>query len=161
MAATDDISNAKLMDGIMKNLKRAAELGLIPQDGAKISARGEFIVDPSNIEDDENKRMRGYRHKNFPKVLHAWPEGREEPVELEVRGPAEEANAIAAGWSVDPVHGPGGRLQAGKAPEPEPEPVVRTFAPPGQPQPFEQASAAAPAVKPAATPAAKRGRPKK
>lgn len=140
MAAKDDIANAAIMDRLMKDLQRAAALGLIPQDGAKISAQGEFIIDPSNIEDDENKKMRSYRHKAYPSTVHAWPEGHAEPISLVVKNRAEEEAAVAQGWSVDPVAGPGGRLENGKAPaEPDEEPEVRSFAPPGQVQPFEKA----------------------
>lgn len=134
----------KFMDGLMKDLARAAELGLIPQEGAKISARGEFIVNPSNIEEDEDKKMRGYRHRDFPKTMHAWgPDpvtGIEGPLSLEVKNRAEEENAVSAGWSVESVHGPAGRLQGGEAVAPAEEVApVRTFAPPGQFQPHEAA----------------------
>lgn len=143
----------QLMGRILRDLQRAATLGLIPKDGAKISERGEFIVDPSNIEEDENKKMRTYRHKAFPCAVYGWgvnpnrfvPEGEqpiEEQLDLVVRNRAEFDRAIAAGWSADPIAGPGGRIAAGKT-EAEPEAVteVREFAPPGAPQPFEGAPA--------------------
>lgn len=129
--AVKDIQDADVLDGLKDLLGRAALLGLIPEKGAQISARGEFIVEPSNIEKLEEKKMRGYRPKNYPKAMHAWPEGEAEPQMLVVKNAAEEQNAIAVGWSPEPVHGPGGRLIAGVA-EPEPEPEeVRTFAAPG------------------------------
>lgn len=141
MAGIKDIKDADILDGLKQLMGRAATLGLIPEDGAKISSRGEFIIEPSNIENDENKKMRSYRPKEYPKTLHAWPDGAEEPITVSVRNRAEEDAAVAQGWSVQPLHGPAGRLDGdGKAQEPEPEPEVREFAPPGQPQPFEAKS---------------------
>jgi hypothetical protein len=133
-----------LMGKLMRDMQRAAMLGLIPAEGAKISARGEFIIEPSNIEADEDKKMRGYRHKDYGKsgkMLHGWPEGAEEPVALVVYNAIEEERAVAAGWSVTPLHGPAGRLDAIE--EPEVEAVIaapRTFAPPGAKQPFDDPS---------------------
>ena len=131
-----------LMGKLMRDLNRAAALGLLPQDGARISARGEFIIEPTNIEAEENKKMRGYRQQEFPKALHGWgvdpnaPEAGEGPLELVVKNRAEEANALAVGWSLEPVVGPAGRLGVPKSADPEPEPeVIRTFAAPGQFQP--------------------------
>ena len=113
----------EVLDGLMRDLKRAAELGLLPREGASISVRGEFIVNPSNIEDAENAKMRRYRHKEYPKHLHGWgvneqnPEAGDGPLFVEVRNAAEEEAAIAAGWSPDPVHGPKGRLTGNEAAE--------------------------------------------
>lgn len=135
-------SNQEILDGLMRDLKRAAELGLLPADGAKISPRGEFIVKPSNIEDEENEKMRRYRHKEYPKHLHGWgvdetnPEAGEGPLFVEVLSKEEEDNAIAAGWSPVPLHGPKGKLDGseGAAPvveEEKPKAPARSFAPPG------------------------------
>lgn len=134
----EEITDAALLSRVTADIKRLALLGLIPEEGAKISARGEFIVDPSNVENDENKKMRSYRHKEFPKTLHAaHPDNPDEPITLTVRNRAEEEQAVALGWSVDPLHGPGGRLDGGKAVVAEDVNEVREFAPPGQRQPFE------------------------
>lgn len=159
----------KFMDGLMKDLARAAQLGLIPQEGAKISPRGEFIVNMSNIEEDEDKKMRGYRHKEYPKDVHAWgPDpatGVEGPLSLTVRNRAEEDNAIAAGWSPDSVHGPAGRLEGGEVVVAAEEPVeIRTFAPPGQVQPHDaqpQTGSATPSAAAAKVTKAKKAKAKK
>lgn len=136
-------TNQEILDGLMRDLKRAAQLGLIPADGANISARGEFIVKPSNIEDQENEKMRRYRHQEYPKHLHGWgvdeanPEAGEGPLFVEVLNKEEEANALAVGWSLEPLHGPKGKLDGSEAEEaaaveaPKPKGPVRTFAAPG------------------------------
>lgn len=156
---TLDAEKAQIMDRLMGDMKRAAELGLVPQDGARISQRGEFIIEPSNVEEDENRKMRNYRHKDYGtsgKMLHAWPEGEEAPVTLVVYNAAEERNAIALGWSAEPVHGPGGRLGV-EAPVVEDAPVVvRELAAPGKRQPFEQ-EAKVEAVEPSTAAPKKRG----
>lgn len=152
--ADEQISDAALLSRVHADLKRMAMLGLLPEDGAKISARGEFIVDPSNVENDENKKMRSYRYKEFPKTLHAWPEGEAEPLTLGVKNRDEEQKAVALGWSVDPLHGPAGRLENGVAKVVEEVEEVREFAPPGQRQPFEAAPDAAAAKPKAAKPKA-------
>lgn len=159
MADEIQINEKDLMGRLMADLKRAGELGLIPQEGAKISQRGEFIVDESNIEEDENKKMRGYRHKEYGshgKTLHGWDDEKDEPVTLSVKNPQEEAKALELGWSLTPLYGPAGRLDATGAPVAE-EVVkeVREFAPPGQKQPFD-----APAKQPESD-EPKRGRRKK
>ena len=135
--ADETITDAALLSRVKADLKRLALLGLLPEDGAKISERGEFIVDPSNVENDENKKMRSYRYIEFPKTLHAWPDGDPSPVTLSVRNRDEEQKAVALGWSVDPLHGPGGRLENGVAKVADEVTEVREFAPPGQKQPFE------------------------
>lgn len=159
--AEDQISDVALLNRVKADIQRLALLGLIPEDGAKISARGEFIVDPSNVENDENKKMRSYRHKEFPKTLHAaHPDDADVPLTLTVRNREEETQALALGWSVDPLHGPSGRLEGGKAVAVEEVKEVREFAAPGQPQPFEAASAA-PAKTPKAPAKAKTAKAKK
>lgn len=141
MAKSKEQEITEVLDGLKALGGRAALLGLLPENGAKISQRGEFIIDGSNIEDDENKKMKTYRHVEFPKTLHAWPEDQPEPLTLGVKNRAEQDAAEAVGWSEKPLHGPAGRLDGdGKVQEPEAEPEVREFAPPGQPQPFEAGS---------------------
>ena len=122
----EEIEDAKLLSRVMSDMKRLALLGLLPEEGAKISARGEFIVGQSNVEEAEDKKMRSYRHKEYGvsgKMLHAWPEGQPDALMLVVKNRDEEENALAAGWSLDPVHGPGGRLVNGAAVEAEAEVV--------------------------------------
>lgn len=129
----------KVVDGIIQDPIRAAQLGIIPNGDNKVSKRGQFIVDPSNIEDAENKKMRGYRYKDFGtsgKTLYGWSEGG--PVDLVVYNRAEEEKALAAGWSLDPVHGPVGKLDAAPVAVEETRTEVREFAAPGAAQPFEQ-----------------------
>lgn len=154
--ADEQISDAALLTRVHADLKRMAMLGLLPEDGAKISARGEFIVDPSNVENDENKKMRSYRYKEFPKTLHAWPEGEAEPLTLSVKNRDEEQKAVALGWSVDPLHGPAGRLVNGVAAAAEEVEEVREFAPPGQRQPFETTAEESPKTTKAKTTKAKK-----
>jgi len=89
-----------VMDGLAVSLERAAELGLIPTSGAKISRRGEFIVNPSNIEEDEDKRQRRYRYKPWPKHVHGW-DAAGEPVSKEVADQAAFDAALADGWCED------------------------------------------------------------
>lgn len=157
-----DKSTQELLDGLMRDAKRAAELGLIPQSGAKISGRGDFIVHPSNIEDDENAKMRGYRHKEYPKHLHGW--GIDEtnleagPLFVEVRNKDEDQAALAAGWSLEPLHGPRGKLsevavveEAAAVEEVTPRGPVRTFAPPGALRPSPKADAPPKGHKPSKT----------
>ena len=154
--AEEQISDAALLSRATADIKRLMLLGLIPEDGAKISARGEFIVDPSNVESDENKKMRSYRYKEFPKTLHAWPDGEAEPLTLSVQNRDEEQKAVALGWSVMPLHGPSGRLENGVAKPVEAVEEVREFAPPGQRQPFDAPAEEAPKTAKAKTAKAKK-----
>lgn len=131
----------KLLDGIMRDLQRAAALGLIPEDGAQISKSGEFIINGSNIDEIEDKKMRHYRHKDYPKTLHRL--GPDVDVDGKQRHTAEDrvvgtkAEHLAAledGWSEDPVLGANGQiLQAGGAGEvvmpDDDEPPVKAAAP--------------------------------
>lgn len=89
-----------VFDGLMENLARAAELGLIPQKGASISKKGEFIVNPSTLEEAEDKKMRGYRYKAFPKHVHGW-NAAGEPVSKEVADQHAFDAALADGWYAD------------------------------------------------------------
>lgn len=153
----NDVDKAQIQAQVRDEV-RAAVLGLVPEKDGTVSERGEYIIEPSNIEELENKKMRGYRYVEYGtsgKMLHAWPEGSPEPTALIVYNRAEEEKAVALGWSVDPVHGPGGKLGVA-ASEPVAPTVVRDFAAPGQPQPFEQ-----PADEDADAPAPRRGRPRK
>lgn len=143
-----------IQNGIMRDPIRAAALGLIPEPGMKVSDRFQFIVNPSNVEEMEDKKMRSYRHKEYPKMLHGWPEGEAEPVALIVKSRAEQDRALAAGWSETPLHGPAGRLDRSGEPVVEEPEVIRDFAPPGARQPFEEPAE----VKTTKPVAAKRGR---
>lgn len=144
--AGKELDEKQLMGRLMADLKRAGELGLLPADGASISQRGDFIVSPSNVDEiEERKRVRQYReYGTSGKTLHAWGKdpitGIDGPLDLVVKNQAEEANAVALGWSPEPVHGPGGKLIAGAAVQPiEDVTTVREFAAPGQVQPDSQA----------------------
>ena len=147
--ALSPAQQTELMGRIMRDLQRAGRLGLLPKDGARVSVSGEYIIEPSNIEEDENKKMRGYRYKEFPRSVYGWglnpnqPEAGEGPLDLRVRNRAELDNALAAGWSDTPLAGPSGKLDAlGQPVEAEPDvDEVRTFAPPGQLQPHDDAVA--------------------
>ena len=83
-----------------KNPEMAAILGLALEQGAKISRSGEFIIDPSNIEEAENKRMRSYRYKPFPRHVHGW-DGDGNHVFKEVTNAAEFDAALKDGWFED------------------------------------------------------------
>lgn len=140
MAQDKKLTESEVIDGLNKLGARAMELGLIPDDGAKISKRGEFIVGESNVEEDENRKQRGYRHKSFPKAVHAWgPDpvtGEEGPLQFIVNNAAELEKAIAVGWSVESVHGPAGRIVGGEVVLPsESETEVREIQAPGAVQP--------------------------
>jgi len=148
-----------IQNGIMRDPVRAAALGLIPEPGMKVSERFQFVVNPSNVEEIEDKKMRTYRHKEYPKMVHGWPDGEEEPVALIVKNRAEEDKAVAAGWSVEPLHGPAGRLDRLGEPVAEEPEVIRDFAPPGARQPFEEPAEVKPKkAAQAAKPKATRGR---
>lgn len=130
------LTESEVIDGLNKLGARAAELGLLPENGANISARGEFIIGESNVEEAENKKQRAYRHKPFPKAVHAWgPDpvtGDDGPLQIIVNNPAELEKALAVGWSVESVHGPAGRLVGGVAVDaPEEVAEVREILAPG------------------------------
>lgn len=126
------LTESEVIDGLNKLGARAAELGLLPENGANISARGKFIVAESNVEESENKKQRGYRYKPFPKAVHAWNDETNEPLMLVVNNPAELEKALAVGWSIESVHGPAGRLVGGVAVDaPEEVPEVREILAPG------------------------------
>lgn len=103
-------SEQELMSGIMSDIKRAAALGLIPEEGAKVSRRGEFIVNPSNIDDAEDRRMRGYRPIPFPKAVRRWGvdavTGQPGVEETVVADQAALNVALQAGWTTEAVNGP-------------------------------------------------------
>jgi len=148
-----------IQNGIMRDPVRAAALGLIPEKIGTVSERFQFIVNPSNIEEMEDKKKRGFKFREYPKMVHGWPEGEEEPVALIVKNRAEEEKAVAAGWSVAPLHGPAGRLDRLDEPQAEEPEVIRDFAPPGARQPFEEPAEVKPKkAAQAAQPKAKRGR---
>lgn len=147
-----------IQNGIIRDPVRAAALGLIPAEGHNVSERFQFIINPSNVEELEDKKMRSYRPKDFGrsgKTLYGWgidpnhPELGDGPLDLVVYNKAEEEKALAAGWKAEPQHGPAGKLEGGvAAPEAEPVKAVREFAAPGQFQPFDHNAqqAAAPAA---------------
>lgn len=137
----------KMVDGIIADPIRAAQLGIVPQGNNTISKRGDFIVNESNIEEAENKKMRGYRHREYGKsgkALYFWHETKG-PLELVVFNPAEEKAAAAKGWSATPVHGPSGRLNGEPVLDEPATKTVREFAAPGETQPFDQPQAEKPA----------------
>lgn len=93
------------MNGIVADIARAKALGLVPEDGSKVSRRGEFVVSPSNIELDEEKKMRGYRPKPFPTSVRRWgvdpTTGQPGVEEAVVEDKAALTAAIDAGWTED------------------------------------------------------------
>lgn len=103
-------SDQDLMSGIVADIARAKALGLVPEEGSKVSRRGEFIVNPSNIDLDEEKKMRGYRPKPFPTAVRRWGTdpltGQPGVEEMTVDDQAGLAAAVAAGWTEDWVSGP-------------------------------------------------------
>ncbi len=110
----------KLMDGLMRDIQRAAALGLIPEEGMTISKRGEFLIGGSNIDEMEDKKMRNYRYKAYPKTLHKWGKDKHSKEEgaqtLIVRDKAAHAEAEGDGWSEDPViNANGERINASAA----------------------------------------------
>lgn len=98
------------MNGIVADIARAKALGLVPEDGSKVSRRGEFIVNPSNIELDEERKMRGYRPKPFPSSVRRWGvdpvTGQPGVEEVVVEDQAALTSAIEAGWTQDWMTGP-------------------------------------------------------
>jgi len=105
MALKADAAPVDLADWLAANPELAATLGLALEKGAKISRRGEFIIAPSNIEEAEDKKMRGYRYKPFPRHVHGWhtdPQtGEPVPVQKEVQNTAEYEAALSDGWFAD------------------------------------------------------------
>lgn len=102
--------NQALMDGIVQDVARAQALGLMPDKGNKVSRRGEFKVNPSSIDEDEDRKMRGYRPKPFPKMVRRWG------VDAQTGQPGVERTTVAdqaalnvalqAGWTTETVTGP-------------------------------------------------------
>ena len=103
-------SDQELMSGIVADIARAKALGLVPEEGSKVSRRGEFIVNPSNIDLDEEKKMRGYRPKPFPTSVRRWGvdlmNGQPGVEEVVVEDAAALKAAEAAGWTTEWVTGP-------------------------------------------------------
>lgn len=102
-------SEQDLMNGIVKDIARAKALGLVPDENGKVSARGEFIVNPSSIEEDEDRKMRGYRPKPFPKMVRRWGVtvmGQPGVESRTVDDQKELEAALAAGWTTERVTGP-------------------------------------------------------
>lgn len=103
-------------DGNAISAARAAELEL--GDTSMVSKRGQFKVNPTNIEELEEKRMRGYRFKPFPMAVHGWgidplnatkgdgTPSNEGPISIVVKTQAELEQALADGWSEVPLTGP-------------------------------------------------------
>lgn len=98
-----------VIDGIVKDINRARDLGLIPDGNGAVSKRGQFQIHPSNIEELENRKMRNYRYKPFPKAVHRWGVDPVHPgqppcqLDMDVKDAKELQAALEAGWSEDPV----------------------------------------------------------
>lgn len=82
---------------------RAAAIGLVAHPDGKISARGEFIVSPDSVAESEDRRMRGYRYKEYPKAVNRWNGSENEQTTAETK--ADEETLLASGWSLDPQTG--------------------------------------------------------
>lgn len=113
MSSQDDQA---LLDGMVKDMARARELGLVPDKDAKVSARGQFIVNPSSIDETEDRKMRGYRPKPWPTAVRRWGAdpltglpGVEEKV---VHDQVGLTSAEAEGWTEDWVTGPPAKAAA-------------------------------------------------
>jgi hypothetical protein len=100
MALKADAAPKDLVDWLAANPELAATLGLALEKGAKISRKGEFIIAPSNIEEAEDKKMRGYRYKAFPRHVHGW-DAEGQPTYKQVENEAEFNAALKDGWFAD------------------------------------------------------------